>query len=270
VGPNGPRRGHGQVSQSHSGEVTAAGFPGMIRRSPGHPGTVHNPGEQGAGQALAGNGTVRYRPCADASARTGYPQKTAIGSRWIGDRPVPRADIAFHLDRSRACPGTHCWHQRRTRAMPDPGSPGIWSVFQPAADVGGIAGPVPAQTCGQATVTSTWMPGRRARRPGGLLEPRRPAVLPGPQAEPTKPLVGPPGADPAADSTVQRGPCPPGLAAAATAGDVDVHYLKEGCRMQERFFSPGMDIGVGVNLLTGEALGVAFEPLSLIVWAMRS
>jgi hypothetical protein len=31
-----------------------------------------------------------------------------------------------------------------------------------------------------------------------------------------------------------------------------------------------MDIGVGVNLLTGEVLAVAFEPSSLIVWAMRS
>jgi hypothetical protein len=40
--------------------------------------------------------------------------------------------------------------------------------------------------------------------------------------------------------------------------------------MQERFFGPGMDIGVGVSLLTGEALAVAFEPSSRIFWAMRS
>jgi hypothetical protein len=31
VGPNGPRTGHRQVSQSHSDEVTAAGFRGLSR-----------------------------------------------------------------------------------------------------------------------------------------------------------------------------------------------------------------------------------------------
>ena len=35
------------------------------------------------------------------------------------------------------------------------GNLGIWSVFQAAADDGDIAGPVPAQTCGQAPVTLT-------------------------------------------------------------------------------------------------------------------
>jgi hypothetical protein len=64
--------------------------------------------------------------------------------------------------------GTRCWHQRRARAMPGSGSSGIWPVFQPAADVGGIADPVPAQTCSQVTVTLTWMPGRQARRPTAL------------------------------------------------------------------------------------------------------
>jgi hypothetical protein len=34
--------------------------------------------------------------------------------------------------------------------------------------------------------------------------------------------------------------------------------------------APGMDVGVGLNLLTGEVQAVAFEPSSLIVWAMRS
>jgi hypothetical protein len=46
---------------------------------------------------------------------------------------------------SRACSGTRCPHQRRTRAMSSSGSPGIWSVFQAAADVGGVAGPVPGR-----------------------------------------------------------------------------------------------------------------------------
>ena len=130
----------------------------------------------------------------------------APGQPVPGDRQVPRADVAFHPD---PVAGTRCWHERRTRAMPGSGSPGIWPVFPPAADVGGIAGPVPAKTCGQATVSLTWMPGRRARRPGGQLEPRRRAVLPWPQAEPAEPLAEPADADPAADSAVQRGPARP-------------------------------------------------------------
>jgi len=145
----------------------------------------------------------------------------ASGRPALDDRPVPRADVAFHPDPSRACPGTHCWHKRRTRAMPGSGSPGIWPVFQPAADVGGIAGPVPAKTCGQATVTLTWMPGRRTRRPGGQLGPRRRAVLPGPQAEPAEPLAEPAAADPASDRTVQRRPCPSGRASQAHPDWVD-------------------------------------------------
>ncbi len=91
--------------------------------------------------------------------------------------------------------------------MPGSGSPGIWLVFQLAARVGGIAGPVPAKTCGQATATLTWMPGRRARRPGGQLggqlEPISASGLPGPRAEPLTELAA---ADPAADSAVQPGP----------------------------------------------------------------
>jgi len=39
--------------------------------------------------------------------------------------------------------------------------------------------------------------------------------------------------------------------------------------MHERSFSPGMGIGAGVNLRTGQALAAAFEPPSLIVRAMR-
>ena len=44
---------------------------------------------------------------------------------------------------SRACGGTRCSHQRRARAMSSSGGPGIWSVFQAVADVGGVGGPVP-------------------------------------------------------------------------------------------------------------------------------
>src|SRR5512135_158027 len=43
---------------------------------------------------------------------------------------------------SRACGGTRCSHQRRTRAMSSSGSSAIWSVFLAAADVGGIGHPV--------------------------------------------------------------------------------------------------------------------------------
>ena len=50
-------------------------------------------------------------------------------------------------------------------------------------------------------MTLTWMPGRRARKPGGQLggqlEPRRRAALPGPPADPAGPLAEPAGADPA-------------------------------------------------------------------------
>ena len=62
---------------------------------------------------------------------------------------------------------------------------------------------------------------RPGGQPGGQLEPRRRAVLPGPQAEPAGPLAEPAGADPAADSAVQRGPCPSGRAGQAHAEQVD-------------------------------------------------
>jgi hypothetical protein len=77
VGPNGLRTGHSQVSQSHFGEVTAAGFRdnlAQLVRSR----NCSRPREQGAGQAWlataqSGTGTVRTpqpgRPC---------PQKIAI------------------------------------------------------------------------------------------------------------------------------------------------------------------------------------------------
>ncbi len=95
-------------------------------------------------------------------------------------------------------------------------SPGIWPVFRTAADDGGITGPVPAQTCGQAAVTLTWMPRRRARRPA---------------ASGTTPSIGlaqaagrvgraarrARDADPPTDSTIQRGPCPSGRVGKAHA-----------------------------------------------------
>lgn len=100
-------------------------------------------------------------------------------------------------------------------------------MFQPVIDVGGVAGPVPAKAYSQADVTITSMLGRRARRPGGerggQLKPHRRAVLPGSETEPAKPFAEPAGADPAADSTVQRGPCPlrsgrPGSCRATVSG----------------------------------------------------
>ena len=65
MGPNGLRTGRRQVSQSHSDEVAAPSFRGSS-------GAVHELPElfitlgTGCLEALAGNGTVRYRPCADA------------------------------------------------------------------------------------------------------------------------------------------------------------------------------------------------------------
>src|SRR6266516_281504 len=43
---------------------------------------------------------------------------------------------------SRACGGTRCSHQRRTRAMSSSGSPAMRSAFQAVTDVGGVAHPV--------------------------------------------------------------------------------------------------------------------------------
>jgi hypothetical protein len=84
-------------------------------------------------------------------------------------------------------------------------SPGIWSVFQRAADDGGVAGPIAAQTCGQAgRDLDTAQAGQEA---DGQPEPRRRAVSPGPQAEL---LAEPADADPPTSSTVQRVLCPSG------------------------------------------------------------
>ncbi len=97
-----------------------------------------------------------------------------------------RGEVRVRLTVSGANPGGH----EEAAGLAGSGSAGTWSVFQPAADVGGIAGPVPAKTCGQATVVDTGQGGQEA---GRQLDPRRRAVLPWPQAEPAKPA----GADPA-------------------------------------------------------------------------
>ena len=121
--------------------------------------------------------------------------------------------------------------------MPGPASPGIWSVFQPAADVGGLAGRVPAQTCGQAAVTLTQVPGRRARRPGGQLggqlESSRRAVLPGPLAEPAEPLAEHADANPGGRQRRPARPMPfqsgrPGSGRAGRLARWDFHWKR--CR----------------------------------------
>jgi hypothetical protein len=79
------------------------------------------------GLSAAEPGDRELRPFAASALAPGRPVPD--------DRPVPRAGVAFHLDPVAGMPATRCWHERRTRAMPGPGSPGIWSVLQPAADV---------------------------------------------------------------------------------------------------------------------------------------
>jgi hypothetical protein len=63
--------------------------------------------ERGAGQALAAIGTVSYRHCVNVSARTGYPEKIAIGSRSISrSRPPMSGDgPAAHGGGSAGCGG---------------------------------------------------------------------------------------------------------------------------------------------------------------------
>ncbi len=48
--------------------------------------------------------------------------------------------------------------------MPGSGTEGIWPVFQVAADSGGVAGPVPAETSCQTTASLTQPPRMRARK----------------------------------------------------------------------------------------------------------
>lgn len=107
--------------------------------------------------SVAEPGDRERRPFA-ASAR-------APGRPALDDRQVPRAGVAFHPATVTGMPGI---------ALParaaDAGDAGSGQSWHPIGVPGGgrrrrIAGPIPAQTCGQATVTLTWMPGRQARRP---------------------------------------------------------------------------------------------------------
>src|SRR5580704_13702176 len=70
----------------------------------------------------------------------------------------------------RMCSGTRCSHQRRTLAMSSSGSPGIWSVFQAVADVGGAGGPVSAGDLLRSRLQVSWpkwptWPGQSLRLP---------------------------------------------------------------------------------------------------------
>jgi hypothetical protein len=179
VGTSGLRRGHRRSAGATPAWVAAAGFAGDDRRTPRDPRTVHDLARQDAGQALAGNGPMQVPALCERLSLIGpVPQEIAAGSRSISRSKSPMPITARTGHRSKN-PGDG-------RA-----SPGIWPVSQPAADDGGITGPVPAQTCGQAAVTLTWMPpsgpGGRAAQP----EPCRRTVSPRPQAESAEPLAGP-------------------------------------------------------------------------------
>ena len=134
------------------------------------------------------------------------PKEIAVGSRSTSRSKSPMPITARTGHRSKN-PGDG-------RA-----SPGIWPVFQTAADDGGITGPVPAQTCCQAAVTLTWMPRKRARRLAAswnhAVERSRPGRRPS-RPSPRRAR----GADPPTDSTVQCGPCPSGRVGKAHADRV--------------------------------------------------
>src|SRR5260370_25360275 len=119
---------------------------------------------------------------------------------------------------SRACSGTRCSHQRRTRAMSSSGGPGIWSVFQAAADVGGVAGPVPGRDVlpgdGDLDVDAEQACQDGGGEFGGELEQCRRAGLPGPQAELAEPFAEPVGADRAAGLPAGEQPARGALVAA--------------------------------------------------------
>lgn len=72
MGPNGLARGHRQVSQSHSGEVTAAKFPGRSGAVCGIP-ELSQRSETRRRTGLIGNRAVRRQYRVDASAWTAYP-----------------------------------------------------------------------------------------------------------------------------------------------------------------------------------------------------
>ena len=143
------------------------------------------PGRPGLVTAQSGTGTVRT------------PQP---------ERPIPR--------RSRSGPGRSRAASHRCRVVAraghrsgNPGNararPGIWSMFQTAAEDGGIAGLVPAQACPRPSRDLDVDAVTRARRPRGQLGPHRRAVLPQSLAEPAD-------ADPATHSSAHRASCPSG------------------------------------------------------------
>ena len=195
MGPNGLRRGHRRSAGATPARLRPPGLREMIGAVREIPRTVHDLARQDTGQAPAGNGTIQVSALCERLSLIGpIPQKIAVGSRSISRSKSPMPITARTGHRSKN-PGDG-------RA-----SPGIWPVFQTAADDGGITGPVPAQTCGQAAVTLTWMPRKRARRPAGQPEPRRRSVSPRPQAESAEPLAEP--------ATLTRRPTAPSSAAHA-------------------------------------------------------
>lgn len=93
----------------------------------------------------------------------------APGRPVSDDRQVPRADVAFHPDPVAGMPGNALL--AREADAGDTGFGQSWHlVGVPASGRRQRhSWAVPAKTCGQAAVTLTWMPGRRARRSGGQL-----------------------------------------------------------------------------------------------------
>jgi hypothetical protein len=100
---------------------------------------------------------------------------------------------------SRTCSGTRCSHQRRTRAMSSSGSPGIWSVFQAAADASGVAGPISGGELlpldGHLDVDAEHAGQDRGGQLGGEMEQRCGAGRPWVDADLGKPFGAPAGAD---------------------------------------------------------------------------
>jgi hypothetical protein len=210
VGTSGLRRGHRRSAGATPAWVAAAGFAGDDRRTPRDPRTVHDLARQDAGQALAGNGPMQVPALCERLSLIGpVPQEIAAGSRSISRSKSPMPITARTGHRSKN-PGDG-------RA-----SPGIWPVSQPAADDGGITGPVPAQTCGQAAVTLTWMPpsGPGGRQPAGTMPSNGLAQTAGRVGRASRRARG---TDPPTDSTVQCGPCPSGRVGQTHADRVGQH-----------------------------------------------
>jgi hypothetical protein len=113
VGSNGLRRGHWEVSQSHSGELAAVRFPDDPAQSVGSR-SCPNLAKQGGGQALIGNRAVRHRHRGHLSL-DGLSQAIAIASRSIsGSRsPMPGGGSSWSRSgnagdgRASVCIGAH-------------------------------------------------------------------------------------------------------------------------------------------------------------------